>query len=112
VAEKLSQDELARRRNRLSLLPVEAESLRVNSSNISNRFTMKLNGPGGAAGFGAIGAAAGPDPRANWSRRPSILEKTGGRLQSVHASQLSVIAGNKTKREYRRNVVCTPSLQS
>ena len=43
-----------------------------------------------------------PEPRA-WSRRPSILEKTGGRLQSVHTSQLPVLA--KNKREYRRNVV-------
>lgn len=104
LAEKLSQDELAKRRNRLSLLPAEAESLRVDSSNISKRFTMRF-GPGSSA-TGVSAAGPSTDIRTNWSRRPSILEKTGGRLQSVHTSQLSVLAGTKSnKREYRRNVV-------
>eukprot|EP01127_Copromyxa_protea_P005059 TRINITY_DN14891_c0_g1_i1.p1 TRINITY_DN14891_c0_g1~~TRINITY_DN14891_c0_g1_i1.p1 ORF type:complete len:450 (+),score=72.22 TRINITY_DN14891_c0_g1_i1:42-1391(+) len=98
ITEKLSQDELTRRRNRLSLLPAEAESLRIDSSNISKRFTMRLHD---ASEF-LNKEGTGPVERA-WCRRPSILEKTGGRLQSVHTSTLSGMA-KTSKREYRRNV--------
>jgi len=133
---EISTEELQSRRSRLSLLPGHHNTLRVDQSNVGKLFrrTMKLTNTNIKSIFNDQhqdgGPTSIPNTRAdrekeNWLKRPSVLEKSGGKVRSINTKGLTRDANDRggfrdlsahDKKDYRRivaySVVGSPAYMS
>jgi len=109
IQSQISIEELQSRRHRLSLLPGQDFTLRVDQTNVGRKFrkTVRLQGTNILESMWN----KQDDQTAAWLRRPSVMEKSGGKVRSINPIRLAQVVGEEpisataqAKKDYRRNV--------
>lgn len=106
---EISIEEWQSRRHRLSLLPGQDCTLRVDQSNVGKLFRKTVRLPGSNILESMWNKEKQDDQTAAWLRRPSVMEKSGGKVRSINPKGLSQANDEpmtiaQAKKDYRRNV--------
>lgn len=137
---EISIEEMQSRRHRLSLLPGQDCTLRVDQTNVGRLFRRTVRLPGsnilemfkpekGIFSFNScivfiiLSPPSLDEQTAAWLRRPSVMEKSGGKVRSINPKGFAQGMGDnqemsvaQAKKDYRRNVaysvVGSPSYMS
>lgn len=120
---EISIEEMQSRRHRLSLLPGQDCTLRVDQTNVGRLFRRTVRLPG--SNILEMFKPEKDEQTAAWLRRPSVMEKSGGKVRSINPKGFAQGMGGgdnqemsvaQAKKDYRRNVaysvVGSPSYMS